>query len=68
MTGKEYFSQVFQLDAQINCKIEQLFTLNAMITKPTTENIFTRISNLQREIDADIDRLVDLKAEMSARA
>jgi len=62
------FSQVFQLDAQINCKIEQLSALNAMTTKPVTENIFTRIANLQREIDADIDRLVDLKAEMSARA
>lgn len=61
------FSQVLQLDAQINCKIEQLFALNAMTTKPVTENIFTRIANLQREIDADIDRLVDLKAEITAK-
>ena len=34
MTAKEYLSQAYRLDEQINCKIEQLSTLNeAEITK-----------------------------------
>ena len=81
MTAKEYLSQAYRLDEQINCKIEQLSTLNDMATKATStltgmphnpnkatstlENAITKIVDLQREINDDIDRLVDLKAEIT---
>ncbi len=81
MTAKEYLSQAYRLDEQINCKIEQLSTLNDLATKATStltgmphnpnkatstlENAITKIVDLQREINADIDKLVDLKAEIT---
>ena len=81
MTAKEYLSQAYRLDEQINCKIEQLSTLNDLATKATStltgmphnpnkavstlENAITKIIDLQREINDDIDRLVDLKAEIT---
>ena len=81
MTAKEYLSQAYRLDEQINCKIQQLSTLNDLATKATStltgmphnpnkatstlENAITKIIDLQHEINADIDRLVDLKAEIT---
>ena len=83
MTAKEYLGQAYRLNEQINCKIEQLSCLNDLATKATStltgmphnpnkggsslENTITKIIDLQEEINADIDRLVDLKAEMMAR-
>ncbi len=81
MTAKEYLSQAYRMDEQINCKIEQLSTLNDLATKATStltgmphnpnkatstlENAITKIVDLQKEINDDIDRLVDVKAEIT---
>ena len=64
MTAKEYLSQAYRLDEQINCKIEQLSALNDLATKATStltgmphnpnkatstlENAITKIVDLQR--------------------
>ena len=83
MTAREYLSQAYLLDQRINSKIEQLATLNDLATKATSvlsgmphnpnkgaasfENIIIKIVDLQKEINSDIDALVDLKAEITAR-
>ena len=82
MTAKEYLSQASQLDAQINSKIEMLDSLNALAVKSTQaisgmphspnrggsslEETIAKIMDLQEEINRDIDRLVDLKREITA--
>ena len=81
MTARDFLSQAYRLDQQINCKIEQLSTLNDLSTKATStlsgmphnpnkatstlENVITKIIDLQKEINDDIDRLVDLKSEIT---
>lgn len=83
MTAREYLSQAYLLNQRINSKIEQLSTLNDLATKATSvlsgmphnpnkgaasfENIIVKIVDLQNEINSDIDALVDLKAEITAR-
>ena len=83
MTAREYLSQAYRLDQRINSKIEQLSTLNDLATKATSvmsgmphnpnkgtssfESIIVKIVDLQNEINSDIDSLVDLKAEITAR-
>ena len=81
MTARDFLSQAYRLDQRINCKIEQLSTLNDLATKATStltgmphnpnkatstlENAITKIVDLQKEINDDIDRLVDVKAEIT---
>lgn len=80
MTAKEYFAQAYRLDQRINSKLEQVAYLNELATKCTSTltgmpknpsqstsamaDAVTKIVDLQAEINADIDRLVDLKREM----
>jgi len=80
MTAKEYLSQARRLDERINSKIQQVDSLNALATKCTStltdmpknpgdstsrmEDVIVKIIALEEEINQDIDRLVDLKAEM----
>lgn len=80
MTAKEYLSQAYRLDLRINSKIEQVASLNDLARKATSvitgmphspnkgksamADTIDKIVDLQNEINADIDRLVDLKAEM----
>ena len=80
MNAKEYLKQAFYLDKRINSKLEQVESLNALATKATStlsdmpkspsrgtsklENTIVKIVDLQEEINRDIDKLVDLKAEM----
>ncbi len=80
MNAREYLSQAFRLDERINSKIQQVDSLNALATKCTTtltgmpknpsgstsrmEDIVVKITALQEEINRDIDKLVDLKAEI----
>ena len=80
MNAKEYLKQAFYLDKRINSKLEQVESLNALATKATTtlsdmpkspnrgssklEDTIVKIVDLQEEINRDIDKLVDLKAEM----
>ena len=80
MTAKEYLEQLIWLDKEINRKQQRLITLRDIVmnTTPTyeteavqhsrdknpLENIMAKIIDLDREIDKDVDRLVDLKAEV----
>ena len=81
MTVKEYLSQARYLDQRINSKIQQVASLNDLATKATSvitgmprnpnyaiasmEDAVTKIVDFQTEINRDIDRLVDLKQEIS---
>ena len=77
MYVKEFFQQLRHIDSQINGKMEQLDRLKALATKVTAamseagartsgpsrgmENTIDKIIALQEELNADIDRYVDLK-------
>lgn len=77
MTAKEYLSQARHLDDRINTKLQQISQLNNLATnvtaamtgmprsasQPTSRmaNAVDKIVDLQAEINADIDTLVDLK-------
>lgn len=79
MNAKEYLSQAMYIDQRINSKLEQVTRLRENATnctatlsdmpRPDTPNqqrmadTIGKIVDLEREINADIDRLVDLKAE-----
>ena len=81
MTTKEYLSQAFRIDQQINSKLEQLQALRDLATKtispmndmpgsPTRntskmEDAVIKIVALSEEINAEVDRLVDLKVEIT---
>ena len=78
--AKDYLEHGLRLDNRINSKIEQLAELNALAARATStlsgmphspngassglENVIMKIVTLQEEINADIDRLVDLKLEI----
>lgn len=78
--AKEYLGQAYRIDQRINSKIEQVSALNNMATKATNtisdmpgsatrnihrmEDVIVKIIDLQNEINADIDELVDFKAEV----
>ena len=79
-TVKEYLQQGYRIDQRINSKIAQVTGLHELATKATAtlsdmpgnatpnthrmEDIIVKMIDLENEINADIDRLVDLKAEM----
>ena len=79
MNAKEYLSQAMHIDQRINSKLEQVTRLRENVTNCTAtlsdmprpdspnkqrmEETICKIVDLEREINADIDRLVDLKAE-----
>ncbi len=83
MNAKEYLSQERWLDMRINSKLEQVESLHALATKATStlsdvppsgtrnvhrmEDIICKIVTLEDEINADIDRLVDLKRDIAER-
>ena len=82
MKAKEYLSQAYRLDQRIDAKIEQVMSLRNLAAKATftlsdampsgtrnihrMEDIIMRIIDLENEINADIDDLVDLKREIIA--
>ena len=79
MNAKEYLSQVMHIDQRINSKLEQVTRLRENATnctaalsdmpRPDSPNIqrmeetICKIVDLEHEINADIDQLVDLKAD-----
>lgn len=81
MTAKEYLGQAYRIDQRINSKMEQIASLNLLARKATTvfsdmpgnstrnihrmEDVIIKIVDMESEINADIDRLVDLKKEIS---
>ena len=79
MTPKQYLSRALKLDREINRKIDRLGDLYAACTKSTSlltltpggghdnrafEARMEKFILLRDEINADIDRLVDLKTEI----
>lgn len=80
MTAKEYLNQAYRLDQRINSKLEQVMSLRDLTRKATAtmsdmpgsgtrnvykmQDIIVKIVDLENEINADIDQLVDLKREM----
>ena len=80
MKAKEYLSQAYRLDQRIDAKIEQVMSLRNLAAKATStlsdvapsgtrnvhrmEDIVIKIIDLEEEINADIDSLVDLKREI----
>lgn len=83
MTAKEYLGQAFFLDRRIESNLEQLSSLKLLATKTTAryddmpgspgrntdgfERTMVKIIALSQEINDEIDRLVDLKTEMTHR-
>ena len=81
MTAKEYLSQVYWLNRQIDRKLEQVSRRRDLAMNSTgrhqaqrisgtsrhspMENCLVEVVDLEYEINADIDRLVDLKRELS---
>jgi seryl-tRNA synthetase len=82
MTAKEYLNQAYHIDQRINSKLEQVQSLRELATKATTtlsdtppsgsrnvtrmSDLIAKMVDLEEEINADIDDLVDLKAEITA--
>ncbi len=80
MTAKEYLGQAYRLDQRINSKLEQVLSLRDLTKKATAtmsgmpgssspnvhkmQDIIVKIVDLENEINADIDQLVDLKREI----
>lgn len=76
-SAKEFFQKIPQIDRKIDAKVEQLERLKALATKVTPtmcsdsgkpsgtsrtmENAVDKIIDLQNELNADIDRFVDMK-------
>ena len=79
MTAKDYLSQAFHIDQRISSKLSQVMRLREAATSCTATltdmprpdspsrqqmaDTICKIVDLEREINEDIDRLVDLKAE-----
>ena len=79
MNAKEYLSQAMHIDQRIGSKLEQVTRLRETAANCTAtlsytprsnapnrqrmEETICKIVDLEREINVDIDRLVDLKAE-----
>lgn len=82
MTTKEYLSQAYRIDQRINSKLEQVSSLRELSTKASMtfsdtppsgtrnpqymESVIVKIIDLENEINADIDTLVDLKREITS--
>jgi DNA-directed RNA polymerase specialized sigma subunit len=80
MTAKEFLNRGYKIELQIQSKMEQLERLRAMATRTTTtlsdmprpaspdphktENNVIKITMLWEEINAEIDKLIDVKAEI----
>ena len=81
MTAKEYLSQAYKIDNDINSKLEQVASLRDLATKATTtisdmpgspnrnihkmENAIVKIVDLEDEINSDINELISLKADIT---
>lgn len=80
MTPKEYLSQAYKIDRQINLKIAKLNSLRASLYGRATnyetdgtqhvasgnsvENALHKVLEYEDQINAEIDKLVDLKLEI----
>jgi DNA-directed RNA polymerase specialized sigma subunit len=79
MTAKEYLQQYRNADREINAKLDQIRRLRELATKTTSvfnpdkvqtssenkiEGIVQKIVDMEREIDADIDQLNEVKKQV----
>jgi hypothetical protein len=80
LTAKQYLQQAFRIDQRINSKLEQVQSLRELAEKasstisdtprPATPNIhrmedlIVKMLDLESEINAEAERLVDLKREI----
>lgn len=80
MTPKEYLSQIRKINIMIDCKQHEIQSLYDLITSTTPKyesdpvqsgstsdkigNVICKITDLQSEINSDIDRLVNLKSKI----
>ena len=80
MKAKDYLAQAFRLDQRINSKLEQVASLRELATKANAsiqaarvsgtgqsgpmEKAIAKMLDLEYEIDADIDRLVNFQCEV----
>ena len=78
---KEYLNQAHRLDQRINSKLDQIASLHDLATKATVtysdmprnpnkgksklEDTIIKIMELEEEINRDIDRLVELKGDIT---
>ena len=81
MTAKEYLGQAYRLDQHINSKLQQIEVLNSLTQRVTvayggevvshTRNVTSmqdtidRLMEAEKELNQEIDRLVDLKAQIA---
>ena len=79
MTAKEYLKQAFHIDRRINDKLEQISSMRDLATKATSiindmpgsathdphsmQEVIAKIIDDEEEVNAAIDRLVDLKRD-----
>lgn len=79
MRAKEFLQQYRNADAEISAKLEQIARLRSLAAKTTQtltsdvvrtspenklERIVTKIADMENEVDADIDRLQDVKKQV----
>ena len=80
MAAKEYLKQAFHIDRRINDKLEQISSMRDLATKATSvitgmpgsathdphsmQEVIAKIIDDEEEVNAAIDRLVDLKREI----
>ena len=77
MNAKEYLGTAYRIDQRINSKLEQIMRLRELAAKATStisgmphsssndpckmESVICKMADLENEINADIDSLVDMK-------
>jgi hypothetical protein len=80
LTAKEYLSQAYRIDQRISSKISQVQSLHDLATRATAtlsdmprspspnhhrmEDFITKAMDLESEINADLQALIDLKHEI----
>ena len=80
LSAKDYLSQAYRIDQRISSKLEQIRSLRALAEKASStlshappsgtrnvhrmEDIIAKMVDLEAAINADLNRLVDLKREI----
>lgn len=77
---RTYLERAYYINGEIDSKLDQVASLRETATKATTtlrlnpggghdnhsmENVIVKIVDMETEINADIDRLIDMKREIS---
>lgn len=81
MTAKEYLKQAFHIDRRIKDKLERISSMHDLATKATSvitgmpgsathdphsmQEVIAKIIDDEKVVSADIDKLVDLKRDIS---